>query len=505
MEKYIEERIHIEPLRDRVVTADLAASWIKDGMTLGLSGFTRAGDVKAVPFALIRRADKEDFKVNVFTGASLGSDIDKLFAEKGILNKRLPFQADPVMRRKINEGEFYFVDQHLSHTAELVRSNVMETIDFAIVEAISITEDGLIIPTTSVGNSALFAQHADNIIVEINLAQTKELEGVHDIFDPGTQGKRDPIQMTKPQDRIGTKGIKVDVERIKGIVFTEQKDSASTIVDPDEETQMIANHLIDFLKKEVEVGRLTKSLAPLQSGIGSVANAVLHGLIESDFEDLTVYSEVLQDAVFDLIDAGKVNFASCCSITLSEEKMEKVFGNFGKYRDKLVLRPQEISNHPEIIRRLGLISINTALEVDIYGNVNSTHVSGTKMMNGIGGSGDFARNARLAIFVTKSIAKGGDISSVVPFVPHVDHTEHDVDIIVTEQGLADLRGLAPRERAELIIENCAHPMYRDQLKAYYEEALERGGQTPHVLEKALSWHTNFAKNGTMLDKELVHS
>ncbi len=505
MEKYIEERIHIEPLRDRVVTADLAASWIKDGMTLGLSGFTRAGDVKAVPFALIRRADKEDFKVNVFTGASLGSDIDKLFAEKGILNKRLPFQADPVMRRKINEGEFYFVDQHLSHTAELVRSNVMETIDFAIVEAISITEDGLIIPTTSVGNSALFAQHAENIIVEINLAQTKELEGLHDIFDPGTQGKRDPIQMTKPQDRIGTKGIKVDVERIKGIVFTEQKDSASTIVDPDEETQMIANHLIDFLKKEVEVGRLTKSLAPLQSGIGSVANAVLHGLIESDFEDLTVYSEVLQDAVFDLIDAGKVNFASCCSITLSEEKMEKVFGNFEKYRDKLVLRPQEISNHPEIIRRLGLISINTALEVDIYGNVNSTHVSGTKMMNGIGGSGDFARNARLAIFVTKSIAKGGDISSVVPFVPHVDHTEHDVDIIVTEQGLADLRGLAPRERAELIIENCAHPMYRDQLKAYYEEALERGGQTPHVLEKALSWHTNFAKNGTMLDKELVHS
>ena len=63
------------------------------------------------------------------------------------------------------------------------------------------------------------------------------------------------------------------------------------------------------------------------------------------------------------------------------------------------------------------------------------------MMNGIGGSGDFARNARLAIFVTKSVAKGGDISSIVPFVSHVDHTEHDVDVIVTEQGYADLRGL----------------------------------------------------------------
>src|SRR5699024_8412297 len=125
-------------------------------------------------------------------------------------------------------------------------------------------------------------------------------------------------------------------------------------------------------------------------------------------------------------------------------------------------------------------------EFDIYGNVNSTHVSGTKMMNGIGGSGDFARNARLAIFVTKSIAKNGDISSIVPFVPHVDHTEHDVDVVVTEQGYADLRCLAPRERVPLIIENCVHPMYREQMWAYYSEALERVGQTPHVLEKALS-------------------
>lgn len=178
--------------------------------------------------------------------------------------------------------------------------------------------------------------------------------------------------------------------------------------------------------------------------------------------------------------------------------MKQVYGNFEKYRDKLILRPQEISNHPEIIRRLGLISINTALEFDIYGNVNSTHVSGTKMMNGIGGSGDFARNARLSIFVTKSIAKGGRISSVVPFATHVDHTEHDVDIVVTEQGYADLRGLAPRERAPRIIENCVHPMYKEKMRDYYMEALARGGQTPHVLEQAFSWHAKLAQTGTML-------
>lgn len=494
------KRIHLTELHDRVTSAQVAASWIEDGMTLGLSGFTRAGDAKAVPRALVERAkDGEDIKVNVYTGASLGSDIDKMLAEAGIVNKRVPFQADPAMRKAINSGDHLFADQHLSHTAELLRSGVIE-VDYAIIEGVSITEDGLLIPSTSVGNNLAFVEAADHLIIEINTAQPENLEGVHDLYSPEVQGKRQPIPLTKVDDRLGDIGIPLDIDKIKGIVFTEQLDSPSTILPPDEETQQIADHLLDFLRDEIEEGRLTKKLMPLQSGIGTVANAVLHGMLESEFENLEVYSEVLQDAVFDLIDAGKVDFASACSITLSEEKMETVFGDFEKYRDKLVIRPQEISNQPELIRRLGLLSINTALELDIYGNVNSTHVTGTKMMNGIGGSGDFARNARLAIFVTKSIAKNGDISSVVPFVSHVDHTEHDVDVIVTEQGYVDLRGLAPRERVPLIIENCAHPMYREQLWAYYQEALGRGGQTPHVLEKALSWHTNFMKNGTMKER-----
>jgi succinyl-CoA:acetate CoA-transferase len=500
MEINTSKYIRVPHLTDRIVSATDAASWIKDGMTLGLSGFTRAGDAKAVPTALIERAKIEPLKLNIFTGASLGSDIDKLMAEVGMIHKRIPFQADSTMRKSINQGEILFVDQHLSHMAEAIRADVLNPIDFAIVEAVSINEDGMIVPTTSVGNSSIFVEKAKYIIVEINTAQPQALEGLHDIYETGKQGERDPIQLKKVNDRIGTLGIPVNSDKIIGIVFTHQVDSSSTIVPPDEDTQIMAYHLISFLRKEVEAGRLTNSLAPLQSGIGSVANAVLHGLIQSEFTDLEVYSEVLQDAVFDLIDAGKVRFASSCSITLSDEKMKQVYSDLDKYKDRLVLRPQEISNHPEIIRRLGLISINTALEVDIYGNVNSTHVRGTHMMNGIGGSGDFARNARISIFVTKSIAKNGNISSIVPFVPHVDHTEHDVDIIVTEQGYADLRGLAPTERVPLIIENCVHPSYRDQLREYYEEARTRGGQTPHVLEKALSWHINYEKNGTMLQK-----
>ena len=79
--------------------------------------------------------------------------------------------------------------------------------------------------------------------------------------------------------------------------------------------------------------------------------------------------------------------------------------NIDEYRKKIILRPQEISNNPGIARRIGVIAMNTAIEFDIFGNVNSTHIMGSKMMNGVGGSGDFARSAYLTIFCTNSVAK----------------------------------------------------------------------------------------------------
>lgn len=260
----------------------------------------------------------------------------------------------------------------------------------------------------------------------------------------------------------------------------------------------MSGFIVEFLEHEVRRGRLPRNLAPLQAGIGVLANAVFAGLADSSFERLEVYSEVLQDSMFDLMDAGKLSLASASSITCSPEKLKYILNNLHRYRDKVILRPQEISNHPEVIRRLGLIAINAALEADIYGNVNSTHVMGTQMMNGIGGSGDFARNSYLPIFVTNSLTKGDSISCIVPMAAHVDHTEHDVQVLVTEQGLADLRNLAPRERARLIIENCAHPRYRDLLRDYVREAERRGGQTPHDLVQALSWHQRYLDTGSML-------
>ncbi|WP_253441876.1 acetyl-CoA hydrolase/transferase family protein [Pseudomonas nitroreducens] len=492
------DRVRMSSLLDKVMTADQAAALIKDGMTVGMSGFTRAGEAKAVPKALAERAKQEPLRISLMTGASLGNDLDKQLTEAGVLARRMPFQVDSTLRKAINAGEVMFIDQHLSETVEQLRNHQLKLPDIAVIEAVAITEEGHIVPTTSVGNSASFAIFAKQVIVEINVAHNPNLEGLHDIYIPTYRPTRTPIPLTKVDDRIGSTAIPIPAEKIVAIVVNDQADSPSTVLPPDDETQGIANHLIDFFKREVDAGRMSNSLGPLQAGIGSIANAVMCGLIESPFENLTMYSEVLQDSTFDLIDAGKLRFASGSSITLSARRNSDVFGNLERYKDKLVLRPQEISNHPEVVRRLGIIGINTALEFDIYGNVNSTHVGGTKMMNGIGGSGDFARNAHLAIFVTKSIAKGGNISSVVPMVSHVDHTEHDVDILVTEVGLADLRGLAPRERARVIIDNCVHPSYRDALNSYFDAACERGGHTPHILREALEWHINLEERGHML-------
>ena len=492
------ERIRFQSYKEKVISAQEAANFLKDKMVVGTSGFTKAGDSKAVLPAFAKKAEFEKIGITLITGASLGHNTDADLAKNNALYKRMPFQADSSLRNKINQGDVLFIDQHLSETAEMLENKHLPPLDFAILEATYIDENGNIIPTTSVGNSATFAHLANNIIIEINTSIPLNFKGLHDVLMHDKYPHRDVINIRSSDDRIGVDYITIDPKKVVGIVFTELPDSAAVVTAPDTKTTAIANHLLAFFENEIKLGRLTKSLMPLQVGIGKVANAVMSGFSRGNFENLVMYSEVLQDSTFELFDSGKMDFASASSITVSESCYKQILENFDSYKHKMVLRPQNISNSAEVIRRLGIISINTAIEFDIYGNVNSTHISGTKMMNGIGGSGDFARNSYLSVFVTQSASKEFNaISHVVPMVSHVDHNEHDVDILVTEQGLADLRGLAPRERAKVIIENCAHPDYKEELKDYFLRACARGGQTPHLLEEAFSFYTRFAKTNSM--------
>jgi succinyl-CoA:acetate CoA-transferase len=281
-------------------------------------------------------------------------------------------------------------------------------------------------------------------------------------------------------------------------VHSEIKDSQRPLAEVDDVSRRMASHLLDFLSVEVKSGRLPRSLLPLQSGVGNIANAVLKGLADWPADNLTVYTEVIQDSVLELLDTGKIRLASSTALTPTPEGAEKYYPRLKDFADRVILRPQEISNNPEVIRRLGLIAMNTAVEVDIYGHVNSTMVRGSHILNGLGGSGDFARNAWLTIFLCPSIAGGGKISKVVPFCSHVDHTEHDVDVIVTEHGAADLRNLSPRERADAIVGKCADPSYRELLKDYRKRAEQGKGHEPHILSEALSWHARLSEKGSMM-------
>lgn len=487
------------------MSADAAAALIKPGMTVAMSGFTGAGYPKAVPQALALQMEAahargEDFKIKVLTGASTAPELDGVLAKVGGMQLRLPYMSDPNMRRQINDGELDYMDIHLSHVAQHAWIGFYGHINVAVIEAVGILEDGRLIPSSSVGNNKTWLDMADVVIVEVNSRQAAAMEGMHDVYyGTALPPHRKPIMLTAPEDRIGEPYLRVDPEKVIAVVETDSPDRLSPFAAPDAASITIADNLLDFLDGEIKAKRLGDTLLPLQSGVGNIANAVLAGLSRGGYRGLKAYTEVIQDGMLDLIKDGTIAFASATSFSLSEAGIEEFNRNVGFYRERIVLRTQEISNHPELVRRLGCIALNGMIEADIYGNVNSTHVVGSHIMNGIGGSGDFARNGFLSVFMSPSTAKNGAISGIVPMASHVDHTEHDTMILITEQGLADMRGLSPKQRARVVMENCAHPDYKPLLEDYFERACATsyGKHTPHLLGEALSWHQRYIDTGDM--------
>lgn len=493
------DRVHCAALQSKIVTAEEAAKLINPGDHVGISGFTPSGYPKAVPLALAKRMESDPFQIDLWTGASVGDEADGALARVNGINRRFPYQTNKDIRNGANSGKIKYSDLHLSHLAQQVRYGFFGDCDVAIIEAACITEDGGIVPTTSVGNSPTYVTMAKKVIVEVNVSQPLTLEGMHDIYEPADPPYRKAIPLNAAGDRIGTTYIPCDPAKIVAIVPCDITDKTRPLGAIDDDAKAMSEHLIEFFQNEVKQGRLPEHLLPLQSGVGSVANAVISGLAQGPFAGLSIYTEVIQDGMLDLIDAGKIEVCSGTALSPSPDGLKRFYANVDEYRKKIILRPQEISNNPGLARRLGVIAMNTAIEFDIFGNVNSTHIMGSKIMNGIGGSGDFARNAYLPIFCTSSVAKGGDISSIVPFVSHVDHTEHDVLVFCTEQGIADVRGLDPVERARLIIKNCAHPDYKPMLEDYLERAIAatKDAHTPMLLDEALSWHKRFTETGSM--------
>lgn len=483
-------------LSDKVKTAEQAAQLIHSGMTVGMSGFTLVGYPKAIPQALVQSGHAKDLTICI--GASAGDDLDGTMVRAGLVRRRYSYQSNKDMRAAINSGTVAYNDMHVSQFPLFVNYGIGPQIDVAVVECSAVTEHGLI-PTASVGCMDAVVRAAKQVIVEVNRTLPIEMAGMHDIFEIGQPPHARAIPITEPTSRVGDPYISCPSEKIAAIVLTDKADQPAKNKPVTPTTERLGENIVRFLKDEISCGRLPEKLPPIQSGVGSIGNAVLQGLTSSGFRGLDMYTEVMQDAAIGLIRDGVVDSVSASALSMEEATRQYFYEHIDEFKRKIVIRPQEISNHPAVIRRLGVIAINTPIEVDIYGNVNSTHVMGSQIMNGIGGSGDFTRNAGLNIFATESTAKGGLISCIVPMVSHVDHTEHDVQVIITEQGAADLRWRSPCERAELLIENCAHPDYRPMLRAYLEQAKKaaKGQHTPHDLTRALSWHQRFLETGSM--------
>lgn len=484
-----------------IISAEEAASMISHGDNVGLSGFTASGTPKKVALALAERARRlheegKPFRINLYTGASTSDHVDGELTRADAIGQRMPYQGCPDSRRAANDGSINFYDPHLSHVSQDMRYGFIGGVDVAILEVSEMDAEGNVVLGAGLGMSPTLSRLAKKIIIEYNTCYQKTFRGFHDIYVPKDPPLRREIPIYKPSDRIGTEVLKIDSKKIVGVVLSEEAESVQSFTELNDTTKAIGDHVADFLASEIKRGLIPKSFLPIQSGVGNIANAALYSLAyHPGIPEFEMFTEVVQDAALELIRQGKCGFASTCALAISDSVMERFMDEMDYFRDKLLMRPGEISNHPEIVRRLGLIAMNTALECDICGNVNSTHIGGNYMMNGIGGSGDFCRNAWYSIFLCPSVQKGGRISSIVPMCTHIDHSDHDVKVIVTEYGVADMRGKDPRQRAETVIKNCVHPDYRELMKDYLKIASK--GHFPQNLRAVFAMHQAFEETGDM--------
>ena len=487
------------------ITAAEAAAMIKDGDNLALSGFTPNGNPKAIFRELSQRAIREHeagnpFAIGIFTGASSCQSVEGDMANAHAIKFRAPFSTNADFRNHVNLEEIDYEDMHLGHMAERMRHGFYGGMDWAVIEVshYEIVGNTCRAYLTSAGGIVTTAVRlAKRVILEHNTFHNPNSRFLHDTYEPADCGfGRQPIPVLAPYDRVGHDYVAIDVDKIVGVIDSCIPEEARAFKDVDEFTSKMGHYVAEFLVDDMKHGRIPPQFLPIQSGVGATGNAVLAALGANEhIPRFNVYSEVVQDAAIKWMLEGKIIDASATAMTVTNECLHTVYDNMDYFSKHLTIRQSEVANSPEVIRRLGVIALNTAIECDLYGNENSSHICGSKLMNGIGGSCDYERNGYISVFTTPSIAKGGRISAIVPMCTHVDSTEHDVDVIVTEQGVADLRGKGPRRRAEEIINHCAHPDYRPLLREYLRIADK--GHEPQSMTAAFAMHDTLRKKGDM--------
>jgi len=493
----MEDRVECSLLRRRIISPEEAAAVIQNGMTVAFGGYTSSGYPKVVARELARRKKTgEELQIFMLSG-SMNGYLEALLNDCGIISRRSPMLSNPELAKKANQGAVHYVEQQMNKMPGLLQQGAFGQIDVAVIEALAVTDEGGIIPTSSVGLDPHLLECAKKIIIEINTAQPIELKGLHDIFMPGKYPRRRSIPITSVNQKIGSDYMQVDISKICGIVASSEPDEVPAPSKVSPQTVAAVEHLLEFL--EIECKRnYNGSLPPIQTGFGSIADEIARGLGRSRFRELQLFCGGMQEADLALIAQGCVSAASAGSMQMTPAVIEMLRNHKQLFHSTTMIRNIDVTNAGETIRRLGIFAVNSGIEMDIYGNVNSSHIAGNRVVNGLGGGANFAQNAELSILLLVSENKQGAISTIVPMVSHQDISEHDIDIVITENGVADLRGKDDLERARLIINNCAGFGYQSMLADYLDRAVkEVGGHHPQDPFEAFSWHKRLKETGTM--------
>ncbi len=493
----LRSRVKDVDLLDKVMDAeDAVRKFVVGSKAIAISGMTGTGYPKVVPRAMSEYVERtgEKFDVVVYGAGTVGVDLEEYLSRIGV-RRRFPIGASAEVTRKlVNSREFEAYDMWLTEYSRWLRDDVLTRrfggIDIAIVEATGVTEEGLVLGT-SVDASPVFIEKARGVIVELSLVKPYML-GLHDIYVPKIN---EVIPVRSVLDRIGDRVVKIPKSKVVAIVPSTIDDQRGAYSPGGDIDRRVVENIVDFLSKEAsEDPNLRTDYVTLQPAAGPIASLLADRIHEVGFS-LSIWGEVASVRWLKTLSENVKAISGSAIYTLpgDERLREEFYENIDKFKDRVVLRPQAISNSPEIISRFYHINVQQAIEVDVYGQVNITYI-GDRFIVGVGGSGDHAKASYITIVALPSIT-GSGLPRIVPLVYHVDLVDHDVDVIVTDQGWADLRGLSPLEKARAIIERCAHPSYKDMLWDYLETVVKKTGHRPVDLRKAVEFREKFFTSG----------
>jgi acyl-CoA hydrolase len=493
----LRSRVKDVDLLDKVMDAeDAVRKFVAGSKAIAISGMTGTGYPKVVPRAMSEYVERagEKFDVVVYGAGTVGVDLEEYLSRIGI-RRRFPIGASAEVTRKlVNSREFEAYDMWLTEYSRWLRDDVLTRrfggIDIAIVEATGVTEEGLVLGT-SVDAIPVFIEKARGVIVELSLVKPYML-GLHDIYVPKIN---EVIPVRSVLDRIGDRVVKIPKSKVMAVVPSTIDDQRGAYSPGGDIDRRVVENIVDFLSKEAsEDPNLRTDYVTLQPAAGPIASLLADRIHEIGFS-LSIWGEIASVRWLKTLNENVKAISGSAIYTLpgDERLREEFYENIDEFKDRVVLRPQAISNSPEIISRFYHINVQQAIEVDVYGQVNITYI-GDRFIVGVGGSGDHAKASYITIVALPSIT-GSGLPRVVPLVYHVDLVDHDVDIIVTDQGWADLRGLSPLEKARAIIEECAHPSYKDILWDYLETVVKKTGHRPVDLRKAVEFREKLFTSG----------